>query len=385
MYPSEKRSLYRFLTIYLLSTFILFSLGATLFYILERSNLLETQKESLKQEGEQIHHQLVQLQRNFSDTLPIYLHSPYHLLLLDKNKHVIVQNAPLPKEADLTHSYQVLDDHILYIKPVDPYYLGVADILLWVPMDKNAIFQLQKNILLFMVIAGLFFLALGYFLGKLFIAPMRESIERMNRFIQDTTHELNTPVSTILTNLELIEALHKCDAKEEMQRIEIASKTLSRIYDDLTYLKLNQNYHREIESVHLATLLQERLVYFSAAIEGKRISLSTNLDEDFTIDIDMEDAFRLIDNLISNAIKYNRMDGSILISLNNTALVIEDSGIGIAKEDLPTIHERFRRANQSEGGFGIGLNIVFQIAHIYGFEINIDSAPNQGTKVTILW
>ncbi len=89
-------------------------------------------------------------------------------------------------------------------------------------------------ILLFMLIAGVFFVIIGYFLGRLFISPMRESIEMMNNFIQDTTHELNTPISTILTNLELIETIHNCSAKREMQRIEIASKTLSRIYDDLT-------------------------------------------------------------------------------------------------------------------------------------------------------
>ena len=356
-----------------------------MFYTLEKNSLLNTQKESMKQEGEKIHHQLVQLQRTFQPTLPIYLGAGYKLLLLDIRKKHIAGHIPFPEHINFRHTYQIIEKHMVYIKPVDPYYLGVAFILLTKPVDENAMKNLQKYILLFMLGAGGFFLGLGYFLGRLFIAPMRESIERMNRFIQDTTHELNTPVSTILTNLELIETLHKCDAKEEMQRIEIASKTLSRIYDDLTYLKLNQSYHRNIQPVNMSELLEERLLYFSTAIEGKRIRVKTMIKSDTILSMDYEDALRLLDNLISNAIKYNKIDGELEIRLSPKELSIKDSGIGIEKKDLATIHERFRRANHSEGGFGIGLNIVYQIIDIYGFSIHIDSLPNHGTEVTVTW
>jgi two-component system OmpR family sensor kinase len=385
LYPSEKKSLYRFLAIYLLSTFILFLLGAGMFYMLEKNSLLNIQKESMKQEGERIHHQLVQLQRRFDPVLPISLDPDYQLLLLDKERDTITKSAPFPQNLQFQHTYQLIDTQMIYIKPVDPYYLGAAYILLSKPIDTDAVKELQKYIILFMLGAGGFFLGLGYFLGRLFIAPMRESIERMNRFIQDTTHELNTPVSTILTNLELIETLHKCDAKVEMQRIEIASKTLSRIYDDLTYLKLNQSYHREIEPINISNLLQERVLYFSAALEAKRITLETDIQPGIIIEMDQEDAFRLLDNLISNAIKYNKMNGHLKITLSNDILRLRDSGVGITKKDLITIHERFRRANQSEGGFGIGLDIVYQIIDIYHFDITIDSIPDKGTEVSIQW
>jgi two-component system OmpR family sensor kinase len=183
----------------------------------------------------------------------------------------------------------------------------------------------------------------------------------MNDFIQDTTHELNTPISTILTNLELIDALHKCNAKKEMQRIEIASKTLSRIYDDLTYLKLNQDYHRDIHPIDISRLLYERILYFSAAIEAKQIKLQEHIEEDVIISIDRDDAIRLIDNLISNAVKYNKSGGTLEVRLDRKELRVRDSGIGIEKKELATIYERFKRANKSEGGFGIGLNIVYQL------------------------
>ena len=385
MYRSEKKSLYRFLTIYLLSTLILFSLGASIFYASEKHHLLDRQREAMKQEGEKLQHQLIQLHRSFEARMPIYVKKAYRIALLDRDKNRILSTFELPSDLNFSRDYQLLDGHILYIKPVDPYYLGAAYLLIWTPVNREGIADLQKKILLFMLGAGLFFLILGYFLGRLFVAPMRESIEMMNRFIQDTTHELNTPVSTILTNLELIETLHKCDAREEMQRIEIASRTLSRIYDDLTYLKLNQNRHRTIQPLDLSVLLRERVLYFSVAIDGKRIKLIDSIAPDVVIDIDRDDAIRMIDNLISNAVKYNKMGGILEVYLSERGLRIKDNGIGIEEKALKTIYERFKRANDSEGGFGIGLNIVYQIVQVYHFEIAIDSKPDIGTEVTITW
>jgi two-component system OmpR family sensor kinase len=339
----------------------------------------------MKREGEKLQHQLIQLHRNFDTKLPIYLKKGYQVAFLDRDKNQILSTFDLPPGIDYRQGYQIIDGKILYIKPVDPYHLGVAYLLIQTPVDHSGIASLQKTILLFMLGAGLFFLVVGYYLGRLFVAPMRESIEMMNSFIQDTTHELNTPISTILTNLELIEALHKCNAKEEMQRIEIASKTLSRIYDDLTYLKLNQDYHRDIQPLDISKLLRERLLYFSVAIGAKKITLSENIEIKVTIDIDRDDAIRLIDNLISNAIKYNKTGGTLEICLSQEELRVKDSGIGIAKKELATIYERFKRANKSEGGFGIGLNIVYQLVQLYGFTISIDSEPDIGTEVTIKW
>lgn len=385
MYRSEKRSLFRFLAIYLISTFILFTIGSAIFYTLEKQHLIDKQRIEMKQEGEKIQHQLIRLHKTFESKLPIHVKEIYKIALLDKELNPIFSNFTPPKNTGFTQEYHLVDGHILYIKPVDPYHLGVAYLLLWTAVDQAGIANLQKMIILFMLGAGVFFLILGYFLGRLFIAPMHESIETMNRFIQDTTHELNTPISTILTNLELIQTLHKCDAKEEMRRIEIASKTLSRIYDDLTYLKLNHQYHRNIQAVNISHLLKERLEYFSVAIKAKKITLHTAIEPDIVLHIDLDDAIRLLDNLISNAIKYNKTDGTIAVYLTRMQFCIKDSGIGIAKEELATTHKRFKRANSSEGGFGIGLDIVYQVVKAYCFEIQIDSQTDQGTEVTIIW
>jgi len=371
--------------IYLLSTLILFSAGSYLFYAFEKHHLLDRQREALKNEGERIQHQLMLLQKRFADKLPYPAKKPYESAIFDRNKDLIFSTFSLPLKINFAQEYSLRGRYLVYIKPIDPYYLGAAYLMIRIPVDQEGISGLQRMILLFMLGAGLFFVIIGYYLGRLFVAPMRESIEMMNGFIQDTTHELNTPISTILTNLELMEELHKCNAPEEMQRIEIASKTLSRIYDDLTYLRLHNNYHRDVQPIDLSALIRERLLYFATAITAKRISLTETIESGVTLEIDRDDAIRLIDNLISNAIKYNHTGGLLAVALTSRELKVKDSGIGIEKRDLETIFERFKRANKSEGGFGIGLNIVSQVAQRYGFEISIDSTPNIGTEVTIQW
>jgi len=246
--------------------------------------------------------------------------------------------------------------------------------------------ELRHKILLFMLIGGLLFMVLGYYLGRLFVSPMRDAMTQMNRFIQDTTHEMNTPISTILTNIEMIETFGKYDGNaDELNRIAIASKTLSHIYDDLAYLNLNHDYHRDIKHLNISTLLQERVAYFSSMSSAKMLEVTTDISDDIYLDIDQNDAIRLIDNIISNSIKYNRAKGTLSIILTEKILSISDSGVGIKSESMSIIMERFRRVDSSEGGFGIGLSIIQQIVDYYGYTISIESEFDKGTEVMIRW
>ncbi len=382
MLSSERRSLIRFLLIYLGSTFVLFALASWIFYTSARKHLLDQQMEVLKYEATKLKSKLHALHQSDAKKHYYPLYEGVHSAIYDLDGRYIFGNYPKPPKLDKPAP----DGSIYDIEKLEPYYLGAAYLLLSRKIDHAPIRNLQRNILLFMIGGGLFFSILGYFLGRLFIAPMRESIERMNHFIQDTTHELNTPISTILTNVEMIEALDKCEeGQEELKRIEIASKTLSRIYDDLTYLNLNHEYHRNIVKVDVSELVKERISYFETTAKAKNIEIRGEITPGIRLMIDRNDALRLVDNLLSNAIKYNRMGGKIAIVLDEKCFAIEDTGVGIDRRDLARITERFGRANKSEGGFGIGLDIVRQVVNNYGFELSIDSQTNRGTKVWVCW
>ena len=382
MLTSEKRSLVRFLVIYLASTLMLFALASWIFYTAAKHQILDQQRETLKYESAHIQSQLRILHESNIKRLVYPHHSTIESAIYDLDKKYIFGTYTIPPDILAVSSAEVM----YYLSDVEPYYVGAAYLLVSRSLDREPIERLQKNIFLFLLAAGVFFSFLGYFLGRLFVAPMKESLERMNHFIQDTTHELNTPISTILTNIEMIETFGKHEENtSELKRIEIASKTLSRIYDDLTYLNLNHQYHREIILLDMSALVSERIVYFEAMIEAKKLEIVLNIHQSVLLELDKNDALRLVDNLISNAIKYNRYQGLLEITLNTQNLKVKDTGIGIKKGDLKHILQRFKRANKSEGGFGIGLHIVYQVVESYGFVLTIDSEENKGTEVTVLW
>jgi len=382
MLASEKQSLFRFLTIYLGSTFLLFFTTTVIFYHYQKHQILDVQRDVLKNRAYQIVKNLRELHNQFSSPL---IYPKYPLSAIYNSNKEYIFGSFHPNRPQLEKESYIQGKNLFYSYKLEPYYLGAKYLLVTQDISFNTISKLQKTLLFFLLVAGLFFTSLSIILGKLFIAPMKESMARVNQFIEDTTHELNTPISTILTNIELIETLYDCKATKEMKRIEIASKTLSRLYDDLTYLKLNHNYHRAIEPIDMAQLLKERLLYFQSMIEAKSLELTEDIGVDIIIEIDRNDALRLIDNLLSNAIKYNQKDGKISIKLNSKKLYISDRGIGIKEEDLSKIHERFSRANKSEGGFGIGLDIVGQVVKEYGYRFTINSIYQKGTEVTIKW
>lgn len=384
MLNSEKRSLIRFLLIYLGSTFLLFSVAAWIFYTSQKHHLLDQQRETLKYHAEQIKQELRTLHQTFKPTLVYPTNEYANSSIYNLNKEYIFGTG---KNRELLDVKAYMDDkeNLYYWTKVEPYYLGAAYLLVSKALNKKPIVDLQASIAWFMLGAGLFFTILGFFLGRLFVAPMRDSMTRMNNFIQDTTHELNTPISTILTNIEMLETFGKCEKNVELHRIEIASKTLSRIYDDLTYLNLNHNYHRAIETLNISELLEERMVYFSAMAESKSLKIEVNINPMVILNIDKNDMTRLVDNLITNAIKYNKLKGLLKVNLTKESLSVVDTGIGIPKKDLETILHRFKRANKSEGGFGIGLDIVNQVVNNYGFSLEIHSEQNKGTEVIVKW
>jgi len=378
---SERRSLLRFLLIYMGSTFLLFSMASWLFYTSTRHHLLDKQREVLKYESKKIESALRELHHSNSAILHYPVSQIGNSAIYDLDKHYIFGTFAHPPQLGTRQKHT-----LSLVSKIEPYYLGAAYLLLSRPIDYTPLLALQRNILFFMLLAGGFFAVLGYFLGKLFIAPMRESIKQMNHFIQDTTHELNTPISTILTNIEMIETFGECEQnKDELKRIEIASRTLSRIYDDLTYLNLNHQYHRRIIRLDMSQLIEERMVYFAVMAEVKHLRIKTDVKSGVILEMDRNDAIRLIDNLISNAIKYNKPEGELYVRLTEEYFMVKDGGFGIKKEDLKIIMHRFKRANTSEGGFGIGLDIVNQVVKSYSFVLQITSQLHQGTEVKIQW
>ena len=340
----------------------------------------------MKAQAQRIYSQLIRLHKQEGAPLILKVKEGLTVMLLDADMHRIAANGHIDKRLLQKGEFSTDRRYLYYREKIEPYYLGVKYIFLRAPLDTKALSILLEEIALFIAAAILLTVVTGYFLGRLFVAPMREAIEALDRFIQDTTHELNTPVSTVLTNLELIDSYGVCkEASEQMARIRIAAQTISHIYDNLTYLKLNHRQIKEPKRIDLSSVLHERIAYFETSIASKQLRPAIDIAQEVYLVIDPYDLVRMVDNLLSNAIKYNVMHGELRVELRSRYLRIANSGEGIDEELIEAVQRRFVRADRSEGGFGIGLDIVHSIAKSYGLKVLFSSKPGIETEVIVRW
>lgn len=279
----------------------------------------------------------------------------------------------------------ITNSHIHLVKTLDEFYLGTKYLIIEVQDSGEWRGEIWKSILSYGILGFVFFMLFGLFLAKLFLKPMRDSIMLLDRFIKDTTHELNTPLSSILANIEMMDTDVMGEKnKKKLARINIAARTVSLLYKDLTYLTLGQEKENIDEEIDIKELIYDRAEYFSVLAQSKQIECNLDMEE-AKITMDRPKFTMVIDNLISNALKYNIRNGIIGIKLREGMLVIWDTGIGINKEKIPFMFDRYSRFNESEGGFGIGLSIVKQILDEYKISIEVESQEGKGTSMVLRW
>jgi two-component system, OmpR family, sensor kinase len=377
---SEKKTLYRFLGLYIFFTLVILALTTTLYYNLQKELYNQQKTITLNQYANDF---LVQLKELKSmDNYP--KDGNFDTSLYDSNYNLIYSTLKNPKMqlADIDYNSNVI---VRYIK--DPYesFLNTQYLIVTIKEIKGWKNKLINEIIIYGGVFFIFMVIIGYFLLNLFLKPLKDMLHLLNRFIKDTTHELNTPVSTIRTNIEMLDHHNLEDEKLKkiINRIDIGARTISNIYDDLTYLILNHKIKSHNEKTSLQEIIKERIEYFKILADAKKITFKLHLYQDTILVIDRIKLSKLIDNIISNAIKYNKLKGDITITLEAHILTIQDSGKGIEKEHLHELFDRYSRFDTAVGGFGIGLNIVKMICDEYHIDIQFESKIKEYTKVTL--
>lgn len=236
---------------------------------------------------------------------------------------------------------------------------------------------------LFIILAILMIIA--FYLSKTALAPLHAKITALNRFIKDSTHEINTPLSVILMSIETADkkSLSQRNLKR-INNIETAAKTLSHIYEDLTYLSFGASRAAPKEELNFKEILSERLEFFAPFFAKRALDLRLNL-KDALINANTYELKRAVDNLLSNAVKYTNSGGYVTVSLSKDELKISNSGEGLSKEQQDKIFERYTRFNEGQGGFGIGLNLVKRACENNAIVVTCESEPGKETTFTLRW
>ncbi len=383
---SERITLVRFVALYSFLVMMILILGSTIYFKLQKDLMLQTKRLELEEYSKELIDGLKLLHIYF-DRYRTYPRNPlYRSAIYDADHVQIFSTLKHPDGVELDKVIYTTDGVIQYVHVLDSYYLGTKYTVVEIDDDRRWFANTWNNILIYGGTLLTIFLVAGVVLMRLFLAPMRNAIHLLDRFIKDTTHELNTPVSAILSNIEMIDP-EKLDPKtaKKIRRIEIGARTISTIYQDLTYLALNHEIVSQDREVDMSTLVQERIEYFKILGESKKITFETDIQPGVKLYIDRGKMARLIDNLLSNAVKYNRRGGEIFIRLRPGELLVKDTGIGMEDAQIKEIFKRYKRLDSGVGGFGIGLSIVAMIAKEYSLSVNISSKKGHGSEVTVKW
>ncbi len=382
---SEKKTLLSFLSLYSFFTIVILLFISFLYFTFQKDLMLQQKRVMMKEYSNDLIFRLKDLHINF-DKYKFYPRDEKYKSAIYDSDRILIFSTLESNEVDLDNITYTINNKIHFIEEPESYYLGAKYVVLEVSDDLKWLEKLKKEIFVFVVIAFLFMTFFGYFLLKLFLKPMKDALHLLDRFIKDTTHELNTPISAIISNVEMID-IQKLDEKmaKKIKRIDIGAKTISNIYEDLTFLTLNNKIISQNEYLDLSKIVHQRVDYFKTLADIKKIEFIENIKDDIIIFCDVKKISKLIDNLLSNAIKYNKIKGSIAVTLKENYLCIEDSGKGITKEQIEQLFQRYIRFDKSVGGFGIGLNIVSLIVKEYNFKIDVSSKLKIGTKMEIKW
>jgi len=279
--------------------------------------------------------------------------------------------------------------------PVNPqpnFFFRKADPALLQEARQRILIRILLTDLIIIIVAA----GAGYFLAGKTLQPIKEMIDEQNRFITDASHELNTPLTSLRTTIEVNlrdKKLTLNDAKNVLESNLEEVDELQALSGELITLAQYQKMPGKLqfESLDLSTIIQTAVKKTSSLAKQKQIAIITDIQL-ITVKGDKKSLIELFVILLDNAIKYSpegkavtitavKTDGKILIS-------VEDNGIGIDAEDLPHIFNRFFRTDKSRtkqqaAGYGLGLSIAQRIVTLHLGKISAKSISGNGTTFMV--
>jgi signal transduction histidine kinase len=228
------------------------------------------------------------------------------------------------------------------------------------------------------------------------LGRLKKSADFQKQFIQDASHELRTPIATALTNIEVLEMKSEAnleDYRELTRVLKLSLERMNTISNSLQFLSEDTESIARLEKVSIPEVITK--VISEVEIEARRHGVLINWTPPASEAFVLGDGFRLQQvffNLVDNALKYNRPEGlvSITVQIENRSVMIQvaDTGIGIAAADIPQVFDRFFRVDKSrsrqQGGSGLGLAIVKKVVEDYGGTVSVESIPDQGSTFCVL-
>ncbi len=356
------------ISLFYTAIFFIFIAIPTYFYTnLELESYKNTQNRLLIEHAQIIQRAIYDFSNSKSDTFIFPKSFKFEATLLTAEQKIIYKTRDLNIDDNSKMSIEVeLSNNRLNAK-----YLILT--------KKISFEEIYLKILILSLSIGLFIFISIYLIIKASIEPYKKANEYLDAFFNDAMHELKTPLGIIQLNLEILEA--KGNESKELERSINATKNLFLVYEDIEYLIKEKSVQYNKENIDFSYLLKQRIDQFESLATTRNIKFNLKIENNLFSLINRTHLQRIIDNTISNAIKYSNQETSISIILKkeNDSIIFSVHNIGKAIKNKKTIFNRYEKENHIKGGFGIGLNIVKNICEINNIDIFLESNEKDGT------
>ncbi|MBL8158506.1 HAMP domain-containing histidine kinase [bacterium] len=276
---------------------------------------------------------------------------------------------------------------------------GVRDSILMGGGSSGSVPALEDirsdNLSAIAVITATATVAFGYLLTRVALSPTRNALSSQKQFIGNIAHELRTPLSIIKTNTE-VTLLGETVSSETRKTLESTVEELDRLSDiinNLLSLSASVRPERiEFKPIDVGSVIGDVVRKLDGLAKLRNLEVSTKVAQSCYVLGNYSALEQILTNLVKNAINYTARGGTISvvaeqIGASHVEIVVNDSGAGIARQDLFHIFEPFYRAepsrNRAKGGSGLGLAIVSELVRLHHGKITVRSAVGRGTTVVV--
>lgn len=237
--------------------------------------------------------------------------------------------------------------------------------------------------------------AIGYYMAGRALVPLKEAYEKQKQFAADASHELRTPLAVVMASADLLLAdpsIQNPFLRQVIEDLKSEVKKMTNLVSDLLMVARSDNNALKvnIKRLDLFELLEQVIRMMTPIAEKKNILLGGDNLQRVYVKGDEDRLKQLVIILTDNAIKYTPEGGRVAVGLilnERVGITVTDNGIGISKDDLGKIFERFYRVDKARsremGGNGLGLSIAKELVRMNGGEIGVESEEGAGTRFTV--
>ena len=350
MLSHERSAFLKFFITYFVSVALLILVAGFFYFIQIKNHLLKAEEFSLIEYARHI-----KLNLDMSD----YKDDTFSYKFVTKPTDIDIRNFTILKNS-----------FIKYLPTKKPYYY--LQITKKKDYFNTKIKKLEYRIWIIQLLLLFIFAYISYKLAKNSLKPLQDSIATLDKFTKDLIHDLNTPVTSIQLNMKLLEKNENCKKSLALKRVKKSVETISELHKNLTILLQEETF--QIKELNVCKILHELVQTNQQLYPNLKFSIECS---NLTAKLNSHAIKQILQNLISNACKYNISNGYVKIYTQKNSLFIQNSGKKI--KDTKKIFERFYTSDKNSSG--IGLDIVNRLAKMMDIQIDVISNESSNTFV----